>query len=1095
MSRFVRYTLLATTLALVTLLLTAHGQADPDHPSQSVGSRMSQNHQPLFFPRLYRSPGDTHKVMVSRRDRDVLASLLRHGTQPLVDYGSFHLLQASERALAALEPGQRDRVWIRDEFNLLMLATIPFDTTVGEPPIPPQQRLTAREGKRLHLIQFIGPVKEAWVDALLQAGDVRLVTYLPYNAYVVWADSTALEAIRGLAGLRPFIQWQGPYHPYYKLHPGLKETVQAGEVTVTVQVVRHPDANRSVNLIQELANAVVRQPYEIRQYVNLTVRVPVTQLNRIARLADVFAVEPWQPPRLLDERQGQILAGNLDATGTRPIAPTYLAWLASLGFSTDPADYPIVDVIDDGFDNGSATAPAHADFYLNGDPANPSRVAYARDLTTDGNPHGIGGHGNINIAIVGGYNETGGFPYEDSDGYQRGLGIAPYGRMASSKVFSDAGWWDYYGSNAAMFSGSYVRGARITNHSYGVDNWGDYNTEDQEFDALVRDARPGVPGNQEIVPVVAAGNSGPSYGSTGSPANAKNVITVGASENFRMDGRDGCGYGNSAANNAQDIASFSSRGPTNDWRVKPDIVAPGTHIQGAASQDPQFEGSSVCGGPFNDGYPPPGDAYFPPFQTLYTWSTGTSHSAPAVAGGAALVYYFLENRILGRPPSAAMVKAYLINAARYLTGSGAAGNLPSVSQGWGLMDLGRAFDDTPRLWVDQTVILDGTGDEYTFTGMVADPSKPFRVTLAWTDAPGPTIGAAYVNNLDLDVAVGGTLYHGNHFSGRYSTPGGSPDPINNVEGVYLPPGTTGVFTVTVRGANIPGDGVPNVGDATDQDFALVVYNALPTVRAWKDATSFGLENEHILLHGSQAAGWDWVYLVLRDTGTQWGPLPSGKLQLRAHPGAEGADAFDIVAGSRPDLAYILYSATYGDLTYRTLYILLAGQPFLFMRTWAENSGATATGADLNVQLLTLLGGDLANDRYYVPGQGAGSYTGTGGRTCFSSVTAPFLMAGDQYKGEAAALVRLQAYPGQSCVYDEPFGSGIGFEDTPLTVEPGHQSAPTDVLLVLLSGRAAAVEGEVKSLLDTLRCGNWGLEGVLNVKGLYRVGTQWGRECR
>src|SRR6185295_3769817 len=48
---------------------------------------------------------------------------------------------------------------------------------------------------------------------------------------------------------------------------------------------------------------------------------------------------------------------------------------------------------------------------------------------------------------------------------------------------------------------------------------------------------------------------------------------------------------------------------------------------------------------------------------------------------------------------------------------------------------------------------------------------------------------------------------------------------NNVESVFLPAGTTGDFTVTVRASNLAGDGVPGNGDPTDQDFALIVYNA------------------------------------------------------------------------------------------------------------------------------------------------------------------------------------------------------------------------------------------------------------------------------
>jgi uncharacterized repeat protein (TIGR01451 family) len=100
------------------------------------------------------------------------------------------------------------------------------------------------------------------------------------------------------------------------------------------------------------------------------------------------------------------------------------------------------------------------------------------------------------------------------------------------------------------------------------------------------------------------------------------------------------------------------------------------------------------------------------------------------------------------------------------------------------------------------------------------------VTLAWTDAPGPTSGNAFKNDLDLTVTIGGNTYKGNVFGGSLSTTGGAADNKNNVESVFLPAGFTGTFIVTVSAANINSDGVPNEAPSLDQDFALVVYNAV-----------------------------------------------------------------------------------------------------------------------------------------------------------------------------------------------------------------------------------------------------------------------------
>jgi hypothetical protein len=262
------------------------------------------------------------------------------------------------------------------------------------------------------------------------------------------------------------------------------------------------------------------------------------------------------------------------------------------------------------------------------------------------------------------------------------------------------------------------------------------------------------------------------------------------------------------------IAFFSSGGPSYDGRVKPDLVAPGTHVQGAASQHPDFDGFGVCGSTDSP--------YFPKNQKLYTWSSGTSHSTPQVAGAAALARQYLVNR--GDEPNAALIKALLLATTTYMTGSDAKGDLPQVKQGWGLMNLNRAFDSVPKIFVNQTTVLNDSGQEMVFTGEIKDASQPFRVTLAWSDAPGFSGAAPWVNDLDLEVTVNGQVYRGNNFHEQESQPGGTADKKDNVEAVWLPAGTVGTFAVRVRAANIAGDGVPGNADASDQDFALVVYN-------------------------------------------------------------------------------------------------------------------------------------------------------------------------------------------------------------------------------------------------------------------------------
>src|SRR5262249_40260027 len=156
--------------------------------------------------------------------------------------------------------------------------------------------------------------------------------------------------------------------------------------------------------------------------------------------------------------------------------------------------------------------------------------------------------------------------------------------------------------------------------------------------------------------------------------------------------------------------------------------------------------------------------------------------------------------------------------------NGANDNLYSSNQGMGHLDLGRAVDGANRVLRDEVAadMFTATGQTRTFNVFPADSTKPFRVTLAWTDAPGSTTGNAFNNNLDLSVAVGGNTYRGNVFNKGDSITGGAADTKDNVESVFLPAGAAnGSATITVTATNINSDGVPGNASALDQDFALV----------------------------------------------------------------------------------------------------------------------------------------------------------------------------------------------------------------------------------------------------------------------------------
>ncbi|HWH69068.1 MAG TPA: S8 family serine peptidase, partial [Candidatus Sulfotelmatobacter sp.] len=726
-----------------------------------------------------------HKVQVS--DPLLASQIVAQGGRFFADYGSYQLYEAAQ---VSPELAANPHAEVRDEYNVIELNAAPLDTTKAEVTVL-RQTVTAFTGKRLHLVQFAGPVQPAWREALVAAG-VQIVAYVPHNAYLVYGQAADLGRVQALAASAPHIQWEGPYQDDYKIHPAARSVDAKGKARrigtdeFAVQLVADAPVNQAtLALLDRLKLAPLARQHAVLQYLNLVLRLNAADLKLVAAQPDVVSIQPYFPRKKLCERQDQILAGNL--AGAVPAGPGYLAWLAAKGFTQAQfgASGFAVDVTDSGIDGGT-TAPNHLGLHVAGDLSNPSRVLYNR---LEGTPNagstlaGCDGHGTLNAHIVGGFNDLAGFPHTDAQGFHYGLGVCPFVPLGSSVIFDPNNFT--FPNYDNLQSRAYQSGARVSNNSWGASTLGDYDVDAQNYDALVRDAQPAgstfaSPGNQEMVIVFAAGNDGPGSQTVGSPGTAKNVISVGAAENVQpMGGQDGSGVGDGQADSAEDIVSFSSRGPCTDGRHKPDLVAPGTHVSGGVAQAanaattgtaiPCFNGEGVSGGIW-------GAKSFPASQEFYTASSGTSHSTPAVSGGCALLRQYFINEFAA-PPSPAMTKAYLLNSARYLTGTSAQDTLWSDTQGMGEMDLGMAFDGTPRLVRDQlaTDLFTRSGQLRAWAGTITDTNRPFRVTVAWTDAPGSTTGKAYNNNLDLTVTVGGTTYKGNVFSGPNSVPGGSAD--------------------------------------------------------------------------------------------------------------------------------------------------------------------------------------------------------------------------------------------------------------------------------------------------------------------------------
>lgn len=835
----------------------------------------------------YRSAGDRHKISVA--DRQLVENLKSQGARVVADYGSFVLMEASAAIAASLSSNRGAEVV--DENNLVLLNAGAIDTST--PAAQSQRGMNGvTSGKQMRLIQFAGPIRPEWYRSLTATG-ARVVTYIPSNAYLVYGNLQALTAVRQLASDTSVAQWDGDYTALSRLDPAIpasKEPVAPrkngarppnnlsakGNEQFTIQMVEDSAENAAtLALIDAFKLEPVIKQDAMLGYVNVRVALPRdVVVTQIAERGDVVSIQRWITPTKQDERQDIIITGNVAGSPAVPPATDYLTYLAAKGFSTSTVAGFAVNLSDSGVDNATTT-PNHFGLYRIGNPAVPanSRIIYNK---LQGTPNanstlqGCDGHGNENSHIIGGYVPTGtvggvnfgAAPHADASGFRWGLGLAPFVKIGSSVIFDPDTFTSPIYQN--LESQAYSNSARISSNSWGA-SANTYTVDAQQYDALVRDAQPDTScaapncisavGNQEYVIVFAAGNNGSGANTVGEPGTAKNVITVGAAENVNPFGAaDGCGIDDSGANDANDVAFFSGRGPTSDGRKKPDIMAPGTHVtsgvaqaaiatpagSGTGAQLGCFNGTGVCGGTA-------GSNFFPAGQQWYTASSGTSHSTPAIAGVAALIRQHFINQAL-TPPTPAMTKALMMNAARYMTGVGANDTLPSNNQGMGEINLNSYFDvfATAHSLHDQVAAetFTATGQQRVITGSVSDISKPLRVTLAWTDAPGPTSGNAFVNNLDLEVTVGGNTYKGNVFSGAFSATGGLADTRNNVESVFVPAGASGSLVIKVKATNIAGDGVPNNAAPLDQDFALVAYNVtespLPVMSG--GATTFASES-------------------------------------------------------------------------------------------------------------------------------------------------------------------------------------------------------------------------------------------------------------
>lgn len=424
----------------------------------------------------------------------------------------------------------------------------------------------------------------------------------------------------------------------------------------------------------------------------------------------------------------------------------------------------IVAVADSGLDAGSMD-DIHPD--LKSEPGKMPKVVLLKSWAGREAPDDPDGHGTHMAAAIAGTGAA-------SNGKFRG--IAPGASIYFQAILDSEGNPAPPANLADLFFPAYSAGARVH-----VNGWGGgkdtYLQPASQVDDFVR-------GHPDFLAIFGAGNSGPSASTITGEANSKNALVVGSSILPRPAFVPGVG-------DTTAPAEFSSRGPAGDGRIKPELLAPASAVISARSS--LVEGN------------------LPGYQD-YTRLQGTSMAAAVAGGSSALVREYFKKYMDMATPSAALVKAALVNGARPAAGG------PSLD-GFGTIDLAGtiiALKESSFSLADEWAGVP-QGGEITYTYHVSGGAAPFKATLAWTDPPAePGSAKTLVNDLDLKVKTpDGRIYYGNHFLGA-----NAPDRKNNVEQVYLPSPAPGVYTVTVSGTAVRRNTVRGANSLL-QDFALV----------------------------------------------------------------------------------------------------------------------------------------------------------------------------------------------------------------------------------------------------------------------------------
>jgi hypothetical protein len=374
--------------------------------------------------------------------------------------------------------------------------------------------------------------------------------------------------------------------------------------------------------------------------------------------------------------------------------------------------------------------------------------------------------------------------------------------------------------------------AYITDYDMVVTNNSYHNSENGcvgagEYNALSNYADNQIKNNDHVLHVFASGNDGDStcapYAHSFKTVRsgwqcAKNVLTVGALN----------------ANNYT-ITNFSCRGPVDDGRIKPEIIA---------------DGAAVISTKVNNNYGP---------------NSGTSMSCPAVTGALALMYERYRQLHEGANPTSALMKAIVCNTAEDLGNTG-----PDYSYGFGMLNARRAVEA-----IDSNRFYNGTltnGANTTHTITVPANTRQVKIMLYWADVPAVSNAAiSLVNDLDLVVTDPASSLHRplvlNASVATVNSPAvEGPDHLNNIEQVMIDNPAAGVYSIKINGYNVP------IGS---QDYVIsyeIVKNSVVLEYPTGGETLVPGETENIRWNGYTNSPNAYTLEFSADNGTDWSTI-------------------------------------------------------------------------------------------------------------------------------------------------------------------------------------------------------------------------------